>query len=72
MDKSRIMYVELKSGHGDRGPAWIGRVHFNRTGRTLLYRKISLEVFAVPDVPEIITMLRREMRNLLNGQEASI
>jgi hypothetical protein len=39
--KSRIMYVELKThggGHDDRGPARIGRVTFNRTGKTLLYR----------------------------------
>ena len=26
--KTRIMYVELKSGHGDNGPARIGRVTF--------------------------------------------
>ena len=35
------MYVELKThagGHDDRGPARIGRVTFNRTGKTLLYR----------------------------------
>src|SRR5689334_12190981 len=34
------MYIELKThdgGHDDRGPARIGRVGFNRTGKTLLY-----------------------------------
>lgn len=39
--RSRIMYIELKThdgGHDDRGPAWIGRVWFNRTGKTLTYR----------------------------------
>ena len=39
--KPRIMYIELKThagGHDDRGPARIGRVTFNRTGKTLLYR----------------------------------
>ena len=39
--KSRIMYIELKThagGHDDRGPARIGRVTFNRTGKTLSYR----------------------------------
>lgn len=39
--RSRIMYMELKrraGGHDDRGPARIGRVRFNRTGKTLLYR----------------------------------
>jgi len=38
--KSRIMYIELKShdgGHDDHGPARIGRVTFNRTGKTLRY-----------------------------------
>ncbi len=35
---SRIMYVELKSGYGDNGPAWIGRVTFSNTRRTLYYR----------------------------------
>lgn len=35
---SRIMYVELKSGCRDRGPAWIGRVSFSKTGKTAYYR----------------------------------
>lgn len=34
--KSRIMYIENKSA-GLNGPARIGRVHFNRTGKTLTY-----------------------------------
>jgi len=32
------MYVELKTGHADDGPAWIGRVRFSKTGRTVYYR----------------------------------
>jgi hypothetical protein len=40
--KSRIMYIELKSGHSDDGPAWIGRVTFSKTGRTVYYRGKSL------------------------------
>jgi hypothetical protein len=32
------MYVELKSGQNDKGPAWIGRVKFSKTGKTLYYR----------------------------------
>lgn len=35
--KTRIMYVENKSA-GLNGPAWIGRVSFNRTGKSLSYR----------------------------------
>ncbi len=38
----RIMYVELKDG-GDSGPAWIGRVRFSKTGRTLSYRGHTLQ-----------------------------
>lgn len=34
---SRIMYLELKSGYHDDGPARIGRVTFSRTGRTVYY-----------------------------------
>jgi hypothetical protein len=36
------MYVELKSGYHDNGPAWIGRVAFSKTGRTIYYRGKSL------------------------------
>ena len=40
--KSRIMYVELKTGHMDNGPAWIGRVTFSKTGQTIYSRGKSL------------------------------
>lgn len=36
--KTRIMYMELKSGYGDSGPARIGRVSFYHTGQTLYYK----------------------------------
>jgi hypothetical protein len=36
--KRRVMYVELKSGFGDSGPASIGWVNFSKTGRTVYYR----------------------------------
>ena|SRR3984893_17197533 len=36
--KTRIMYIELKEGHGDSGPACIGRVRFSHSGRTLYYK----------------------------------
>lgn len=32
------MYVELKSGYNDDGPAWIGRVFFSKTGQTVYFR----------------------------------
>jgi hypothetical protein len=40
---TRIMYIELKSGHGDDGPARSGRVHFSKTGRTIYYRDKALQ-----------------------------
>jgi hypothetical protein len=39
----RVMYVELKTGFNHDGPAWIGLVHFSKTGRTLYYRGHSLQ-----------------------------
>jgi hypothetical protein len=32
-----LRYVELKSGHSDNGPAWIGYVTSSKTGRTLYF-----------------------------------
>lgn len=32
------MYVELKTGYHDNGPARIGRARFSRTGRTIYYQ----------------------------------
>lgn len=32
-----LRYIELKSGHSDNGPAWIGHVTLSKTGRTLYF-----------------------------------
>lgn len=32
-----LRYIELKSGHSDNGPAWIGYVTPSKTGRTLYF-----------------------------------
>ena len=32
-----LKYIELKSGHSDNGPAWIGYVTSSKTGRTLYF-----------------------------------
>lgn len=40
--RTRMMYIELKSGHGDKGPAWIGRVTFSKSGRSIFYREREL------------------------------
>ena len=38
----RIMYVELKTGHDDDGPARIGWVGRSKTGHTLYYGDLVL------------------------------
>jgi|ETNmetMinimDraft_15_1059895.scaffolds.fasta_scaffold92205_1 hypothetical protein len=42
---SRIMYIELKSGdgHNDRGTAYIGRVTFSKSGKSIYYRDLKLQ-----------------------------
>ena len=35
---SRIVYIELKSGFNDDGPARIGRVTFSKSGRSVYYQ----------------------------------
>ena len=34
----RVMYVELKTGFNDNGPATISWVEFSKTGRSVYYR----------------------------------
>lgn len=38
MARERIMYVELKSGYADNGPAWIEKVRFSKTKRSIHFR----------------------------------
>ncbi len=35
--RSDILYVELKSGFEDNGPAWIGKGSFSKTGQTIYF-----------------------------------
>ncbi|MFT3951315.1 MAG: mannose-1-phosphate guanylyltransferase [Oscillospiraceae bacterium] len=37
MSKKEIMYIELKSGYSDNGPAWIGRVKYSKSGQTVYF-----------------------------------
>jgi hypothetical protein len=37
-----LRYVELKSGHADDGPAWIGYVTPSKTGRTVYFNGRAL------------------------------
>ncbi|WP_339756815.1 hypothetical protein [Algoriphagus aquimarinus] len=34
---SEIKYIELKTGYSDDGPAWIGRVDFSKSGKTMYF-----------------------------------
>ncbi|MFN8334719.1 MAG: hypothetical protein U0U09_06290 [Cyclobacteriaceae bacterium] len=35
--KPELIYVELKSGYSDNGPAWIGNGFYNRTRKTIYF-----------------------------------
>jgi hypothetical protein len=37
-----LRYIELKSGHSDNGPAWIGYVTPSKTGRTIYFNGRAL------------------------------
>ena len=41
--KSQIMYVELKSGHSDDGPAFIGPAFFSKTGRSVYFNGLTFQ-----------------------------
>ncbi|GAB5458577.1 MAG: hypothetical protein Hens3KO_16070 [Henriciella sp.] len=38
MARKRIMYIELKSGFSDDGPAWIEKVRLSKSGRSIHFR----------------------------------
>lgn len=35
--KAELIYVELKTGYSDNGPAWIGNGFYNRTRKTVYF-----------------------------------
>jgi hypothetical protein len=37
------MYIELKTGHSDTGPAWISNVSFSKTGETIYFNGKALK-----------------------------
>ncbi|QOI98523.1 MAG: hypothetical protein HRU69_13955 [Flammeovirgaceae bacterium] len=41
--ETRLMYIELKSGYSDNGPAWIGLVTFSRTKTTIYFNNKSFK-----------------------------
>ena len=43
MKKADIVYVELKSGYSNNGPAWIGKARYSKSGRTLYFNGKALQ-----------------------------
>lgn len=41
--KPELKYIELKSGFGDTGPAWIGIAEFSKSGRTVYFNGKALK-----------------------------
>lgn len=39
--KTRLIYVELKTGFNDNGPAWIGMGSFSKTGRSIYFNGLK-------------------------------
>lgn len=59
------MYIELKSGQSDRGPAWIGKVEFSKSGNTiyfngLAFKKMTGTAFAYSDSANYYDLENRE------------
>jgi hypothetical protein len=43
MSKRRLLYIELKSGYSDNGPAWISNVAFSKSGETIYFNGKALK-----------------------------
>lgn len=41
--KSEIIYVELKSGYSDNGPAWIGKGFYSKSGQSIYFNNQLLK-----------------------------
>lgn len=41
--QNQLIYIELKSGHGDSGPAWITRAQVSKSGRTVYFNGRALK-----------------------------
>ncbi|BAK46423.1 MAG: mannose-1-phosphate guanylyltransferase [Lachnospiraceae bacterium] len=39
----KLMYIELKTGYSDDGPAWIGYVKTSRTGKTIYFNNHAFQ-----------------------------
>jgi hypothetical protein len=41
--KEEVRYVELKSGYADNGPAWIAKVQFSKSGKSIYFNNMLLK-----------------------------
>ncbi len=41
--ESQLKYLELKTGHVHNGPAWIAKVDFSKSGKTIYFNGRSLK-----------------------------
>lgn len=42
------MYIELKTGYSDDGPAWIGKVEFSKSGKTVYFDNKAIKKMGSP------------------------
>ena len=40
---SDIKYIELKTGYSDDGPAWIAKVEFSKSGKSIYFNNMLLK-----------------------------
>jgi len=48
--KPKVMYIELKSGFSDNGPAWIGKVEFSKSGQTIYFDNKAIKKLKPPGI----------------------
>ncbi|MEB2777718.1 hypothetical protein SYJ56_20550 [Algoriphagus sp. D3-2-R+10] len=48
--KREIRYIELKSGFGDSGPAWIGLVEYSKSKHTVYFNDMALKKLKNPGI----------------------
>ena len=59
--KSELKYIELKSGFGDTGLAWIGMAEFSKSGRTVYFNGKLLKTQMLKELLEISMIWKMEM-----------
>lgn len=50
MPNKHILYIELKSGFGHNGPAWIAEVTYSKSGQTIYFDNKALKKLKIPGI----------------------